>query len=100
MTLFTKTAAIAKAAKAVSIWGSGTSWTVCGPYSYSNVDGPCTETNCTSYQAARGRAAAWRARVALSLMGKLTDEAEEAIYAAREDGIGDVRSLVNVGLGA
>lgn len=96
-----KTAAINQASKTVSIWGRGTSWTVCGPYSYDDPSGPCTESHCDSRAKAVRRAAAWKACVALSLMGHLTEDAHYAVdYAANGgyDSVSDTRALVDLGI--
>jgi hypothetical protein len=103
MNAVSKSAAITQAAKTVSIWGRGTSWTVCGPYRYEKPSGPCTESQCDSREKAMRRAAAWKACVALSLMGKLTEDAHYAVdYAANGgfDQIGNTRQLVGIGLKA
>jgi hypothetical protein len=69
-------AAIKAARKHVSISGSRASWHVYGPYRSSDPSGPSTEITCDSYTKARTRRTAWRAAIALALMGKLTEETE------------------------
>lgn len=86
-----KTAAIREAAEHVSIWGKGTSWTVCGPYRYADLRGPSTEVSADSYAKAAWVRTKWRARIALTLMGQLTDDADWII----EDSQGDLRTIVN-----
>jgi hypothetical protein len=75
----TKTQAINATQNTVSIWGSGTSWTLCGPYRDHDPSGPSTESHADSYPKARLCATKWRARVALGLMGKLSQESAFAV---------------------
>lgn len=91
-----KTAAIKEAESCVSIHGRGTSWVVIGPYRYDDPFGPYTETPAHSFAMAHRIRTRWRARVALSLMGRLTDESTYAI----EQATGPLRSVVNAGLNA
>jgi hypothetical protein len=70
-----RTKALALASRAVSMWGSGTSWTVCCPYDRADIAGPCTEIGCSSYAQARLTAAHIRASIALALLGQYTDDA-------------------------
>lgn len=80
MTTYSKTAALAKARTAVSApIGRGTSWTIYGPYRYADISGPSTEGNDSSYPASAARRARWVARIALALMGRLTDDASAAV---------------------
>ena len=98
----TKTDAIRTARRAVSIHGARTSWVVIGPYHRDDIHGPSTEVNESSYQKALARSTAWKAEVALGLMGRLTNAASDAIdyemynpYGART-----VDALVKSGLAA
>lgn len=93
-----KTNAIALARSYVSIHGSGTSWSVFGPYQSSMPDGPSTERCADSFNFARRIASAWIANIALHLMGRASVNAYFAIDDARADGIADVRVLVDIGL--
>ena len=99
-TALSKTAAIKKASTVVSIWGSGTSWTVCGPYYATDLSGPSTERNEVSYTKARLTRTAWRASIALALMGINSTDVDAAVYYAAHDGSGPVTvaALVNVGI--
>lgn len=63
-----KTAAIREASRYCSIYGSGTSWTVTGPYQVSNPNGPYTESHTNSYEKARSIRTKWRAELALHFM--------------------------------
>jgi hypothetical protein len=96
-----KTAAIKSASTSVSIHGSGTSWTVIGPYHSSEPKGPYTEVQYTSYTKALRAAASWKACVACALMGIFTEDTMYLIdRAAHEDGIANVRDLVEIALKA
>lgn len=100
-----KTEAMRIAAKTVSIHGSRTSWTIIGPYGYSNPKGPYTELHRDSYAKARRCATAWRARIALNLLTKFTPEMDWIIVETIEDKIRfnesiTLRGLVNIGLEA
>lgn len=99
-TALSKTAAIKKASTVVSIWGSGTSWTVCGPYYDADLSGPSTERHVNSYTKARIARTAWRASIALALMGINSTDVYAAVYDAAHDGSGPVTlaALVNVGI--
>ena len=91
-----KTAALYVASRAVSNpIGKHTSWVVVGPYDYNDPDGPYTEVGADDYFKARECAARWKAKIALSLMGELTDHAEYMIEDA--DG-GTVAQLLAIGL--
>lgn len=98
-----KTAAIREASTHCSISGRGTSWTIYGPYSSSNPSGPSTESHADSYPKALKIRAAWRARIALHLMGRLNDDTrfavEEAAYGGSQS-VSNVRDLVDAGLKA
>lgn len=98
-----KTAAIREASTHVSISGRGTSWHVYGPHRSAEPRGPSTELTADSYRKAQITAAAWKARVALGLMGRLTVDADYAVdYAAHGawPATTDVRGLVEIGLKA
>ena len=82
------TQAIATARAAISIHGSGTSWTVIGPYS--EVGGPYTEVRRTSYAAASRLAADWKYQIALMALGCSSDDA----FFASEDRYGPWEPLV------
>jgi hypothetical protein len=75
-----RTKALAQASRAVSMWGSGTSWTVCCPYYRADIAGPSTEIGCSSYAQARLTAARIRAGIALTLLGEYTDDAAAELY--------------------
>lgn len=97
------TAAIRESARCVSILRSGFGWTITGPWDIRKPHGPCTESQRSfSYSRARTAAAAWRAEVVLSLMGRLTDDARAAVHLAVDDPWADrtVRALVASGLKA
>ncbi len=94
------TRAIRESAGHVSIHGRGTSWIVIGPWRDDEPHGPSTESGADSYAKARLKATAWRARVALGLMGRLTEDSAWAVEVAAHDPYGprDVRGLVAAGL--
>ena len=98
----TKTEAIRTARRAVSIHGARTSWVVIGPYHRDDIHGPSTEVNESSYQKALARSTAWKAEVALGLMGRLSDDARYAIERDMDDPHADhsVEALVKIGLAA
>ena len=81
MEALSKTAAIRESANAISITGRGTSWQVTGPYDFDNIRSPSTTINTTSYTKARTIATRWRARIALRMMGLLSDD---VIWAVEE----------------
>jgi hypothetical protein len=89
-----KTEALARASRAVSIWGQGTSWTVSCPWDRADVGGPSTTINCDSYAKARHAAARIRAGIALALMGRYTYESAYAL----DMHAGRARELVNKAL--
>jgi hypothetical protein len=96
-----KTAAIRQSQRTVSIHGRGTSWTIVGPHRYNDPKGPYTEMTADSYTKARTIATTWRARVALALMGKLTDEADCAVnHIAHQGPTCTIRQCVDAGLSA
>jgi hypothetical protein len=104
-TTLSKTAAIREARRAVGrpIRVSSTSYQVYGPYRASEPNGPSTQHNYDSYPKALAGRTVWVARVAVALMGRLTDDASMAIEWAAEDRRGDpltVESLVEEGLAA
>lgn len=71
-----KSAAIREARKHVTIAKSSpTSYHVFGPYRMADLSGPSTELTVCSRQKAVVEQAAWRAQIALQLMGRLTDAA-------------------------
>ena len=90
----TKTNALKTAATYCSISGRNTSWTVYGPYSVEVDDlrGPYTEHQCDSYAKALRVLTTWRATIALSLLGKLDDDAR---WALEDDQSGSLRDRVN-----
>lgn len=96
MQALSKTAALREAASAVSIHGSGSSWIIIHPYD--EIDGPCAETSADSYWAARAKSARIKAVLALSLMGRLTDRADCAIYSEMD--VKSTAGLVEIGLRA
>jgi len=96
-----KTAALKLASTRVSIHGRGTDWLIVGPYRYDHPYGPYTQRTATSYRGAIRLAARWKANIALTLMDRYSDRAYYTIHSAmRDDGIGDTRELVNIGLRA
>lgn len=99
MQAISKTAAIRKARRHVSIQGSGTSWQIISPFDSKNLTGPSTSTSATSYFEAQARARSIKARIALTLMGRFDENADYAIY---NDGYGPMTlpDLVDVGLQA
>lgn len=74
MTKMSKTAAIREATGYVSIAGSGTSYHIYGPYRCDNPRGPSTEATADSYSKALRIRTAWRAQIALAMMGRLNDD--------------------------
>lgn len=91
-----KTQALRTASRAVSYWGSGTSWTISCPWDRANPQGPSTEIQCDSHAKARITACRIRAGIALALMGQYTDDTAYTLY----DRIGSTRALVNAALSA
>jgi hypothetical protein len=91
-----KTEAIAIARKAVSApIGSGTSWTLYGPYYSDKPNGPSTENRASSYWQARAKRTEWVAHIALVLMGYDSTDAAVETNEAVSDGYTDVSSLVD-----
>lgn len=88
-TALSKTTAIAKASKSVSIHGRGTNWTIYGPYRASEPAGPYTQASASGYDEAVRRRAAWAADVALALMGVDYDQSHDAL-----NGYSDFRGSV------
>ena len=80
MQTISKTAAIREACRHVSIQGGGTSWQIISPFYADNLSGPSTATSATSYFEAQARARSIKARIALTLMGRLDENADYAIY--------------------
>lgn len=75
-----KSAAIREARGYVTIAKSSpTSYHVFGPYRVNDLSGPSTELTVNSRQKAVAEQAAWRAQIALQLMGRLTDAAYSEI---------------------
>jgi len=89
-----KTEALKRASRAVSMWGQGTNWTICCPWDRADVGGPSTTINCDSYAKARHAAARIRAGIALALMGRYTDDCAYAL----DMHAGSARDLVNKAL--
>lgn len=100
--LMSKTAAIREATGYVSIAGSGTSYHVYGPYDSGNPRGPSTEVTADSYSKALRIRTAWRARIALALMGRLDADTRYDVDDAMEyptsamvgDGVANVVNFV------
>jgi hypothetical protein len=84
MTHLTKSAAIRKATGYVSIAGRGTSYHVYGPYDSGNPRGASTDRTADSYKKARRIRTAWRAKIALALMGRLDADTVYAVDDAME----------------
>lgn len=100
-TALSKTVAIRAARTFVSAphRRSSTDYVVYGPYRSSDPHGPSTEHQSDSYPRARAARSRWVARIALHLMGQLTEDARFAV----EDGCdswGSIESLVDAGLKA
>ena len=98
----TKTDAIRTARRAVSIHGARTDWVIIGPHDRGNPRGPSTEVRADSYEKALARSTAWKAEVALGLMGRLTKASSDAVdwEMYRPDGARTVEALVRIGLDA
>lgn len=102
----TKTAALALARRHCAIWGRGTSWTVSGPYYYSQLTGPTTESQCSSYSRAVAIRTTWRANIAIALLIESDVDADYAARCAIEEAMHETHgprtlaALVNVGLAA
>lgn len=98
--------ALLTASQYVSIQGRGTSWTIIGPYRVSDLDGPSTEGTATSYQKAVARRTAWRAAIALTLLGLMQSEDDistcqvEIMRAMGEERPHDLASVVNAVIAA
>lgn len=76
MTTLSKTAALREARKCVSHpIGQGTSWSLYGPYAYSDLTGPSTERHSDNYWRAMALRRAWVTDIALTLMGYDADDA-------------------------
>lgn len=95
-----KTAAIARARGYVSMptRRGATDFVVYAPYSSTDPEGPSQEIQRSTYPAAMLARSRMVARIALHLMGKLTDDAEEAIETAHDRGVTDAKSLIEAGL--
>lgn len=93
--VMSKTAAIKAARKAVSapIRHDSTSYSLIGPWDWSELRGPTTEKTATSYEDALSKRARWVASIALSLMGKMDDEGVAA-YAIFDSDEKSVESLI------
>jgi len=83
MNTTSKTAAIREASGYCAIAGQRTSWHIYGPYRYSDPHGPSTEMTADSYAKAVAIRTAWRARIALALMGRLTEDTACKVDEAR-----------------
>lgn len=90
MSTYTRTDALRIASQSVSIWGAGTSWTVCYPWDKRDPDGPNTTHTCTSYGMARLSAARIKADVALALLGLYDNDTAANVYSS----VGSARQLV------
>ena len=91
-------AAIRLAGRYVSISGSKTSWTVYGPWKDDDVHGPSTAINADSYYHARDIAVLKKARIALALMGRLTDDMRTAVDWEHYQGCRNTAKLVAAAL--
>ena len=92
----TKTESIRIARKAVSSpIGSGTSWTLYGPYYADKPNGPSSENHADSYWSARAKRTEWVAYIALVLMGYDRADADCEVMSAIEKYCTDVNSIVN-----
>ena len=69
--------------------GSGTSWSVYGPYTSSleGLSGPSTALHADSYWSARAKRAEWVAYLTLRLIGLSQEDADAAYYATGETSI-------------
>jgi hypothetical protein len=90
-----KTAALKVARSAVSFHGSGTSWTIYGPYRATDLSGPSTSVSATDYWKARARRAAWVAEIAATLMGL---DPEVIAYHAYNDGENRIEALLDAAI--
>lgn len=98
MSNLTKTAAIREARSCVHIMRAGrTSFEIVGPYIMNRLSGPSTSMSADSWVKARRVRAVWAAEIALSLMGKLTDQARIAIDRASDEDC-SIPALVAAGL--
>lgn len=103
--IYSKSSAIRAARSYVGrpIRVSSTSYQVYGPYRASEPNGPSTQHDYDSYPKALAGRTVWVARVALALMGRLTEDAHMAVEWAAYERRGDpltVESLVEEGLAA
>jgi hypothetical protein len=85
-----KTAAVREARRHVFIQGRGTSWQITSPFDAGNLRGPYTTTNASSYFEAQALARSIKARIALTLMGKMDEHAAYAIYNSAASNINDL----------
>ena len=90
-----KSAAIREAAKHVSVHGQRTSWQIIGPYRDNELSGPSTEVTADSWFKARNRAAVWKARIALILMGHDDNDYTFAVDHEHYRGVNDVPGLID-----
>ena len=95
-----KTAAIKEARGYVSIHGSGTSWSICGPYRTSDPDGPYTEVHTCGYSEAVQIRKIWTVELALWYMGKDTEDVTYKIRRANEDCPCSISKLIDIALQA
>lgn len=81
--------------------GNRTSWQVSGPYYYDQPSGPCTSSNHDSYAKALRAAAAWKAEIAITLLGGGEDQCyvvEKAFFANPWEAAPDWRDVVRTAL--
>lgn len=96
--MLTLTASIREARTHGAIAGRGTSWQVYVPWCASDPSGPSTEMQADSHRKAVALLTRSRAKVALSLAGRLTADSADAIDALMSDPFSrighDLRSVV------
>lgn len=94
----TKTAALAAAKSAVTMYRSGSSWTITGPYksTHEGLSGMTTSLDKPDFFSARRARTLWIASLALSLMGWTSEDAEYATY----DRTGSADEIVSAALDA
>lgn len=95
-----KTRAINESRRCVSVYRWGRNWSMSCPWDLSRPLGPCTAHQYATYIQARRAAACARAEVALSMMGRLSEEARAEVHWHSSDPYKDhsFRALVRAGL--
>lgn len=95
-----KTRAMRESRLYVSVYRWGRNWSMSCPWDLSRPTGPCTVHQYATYAKARRVAACARAEVALSMMGRLSEDAKAEIHWHSSDPYSDhsFRALVKAGL--